>query len=78
MNLYKKITAKTYSFLVIDATIASDNSLCFRRNLIERIYELIMTIIDKFIDEKMQCHINTEAAEVSTSSFRTLINMNIL
>ena len=37
-----------------------------------------MTIIDKFIDEKMQCHINTEAAEVSTSSFRTLINMNIL
>ena len=26
MNLYKKCTAKTYSFLVIDTTLASDNS----------------------------------------------------
>ena len=26
MNLYKKCTAKPYSFLVIDATLASDNS----------------------------------------------------
>ena len=25
MNLYKKCTAKPYSFLVIDATLASDN-----------------------------------------------------
>ena len=27
MNLYKKCTAKPYSFLVIDATLASDNPL---------------------------------------------------
>ena len=27
MNLYKKCTAKPYSFLVIDATLASDNLL---------------------------------------------------
>ena len=26
MNLYKKCTAKPYSFLVIDTTLASDNS----------------------------------------------------
>ena len=37
MNLYKKCTAKTYSFLVIDTTLASDNSLRFRKNLLERI-----------------------------------------
>ena len=29
MNLYKKCTAKPYSFLVIDATLASDNPLRF-------------------------------------------------
>ena len=41
MNLYKKCTAKAYSFLVIDATtdanLASDNPLRFRKNLLERI-----------------------------------------
>ena len=31
MNLYKKCTAKTYSFLVIDATLASDNPLPFKK-----------------------------------------------
>ena len=33
----KKCTPKPYSFLVIDATLASDNSLRFRKNLLERI-----------------------------------------
>ena len=37
MNLYKKCTAKPYSFLVIDATLASDNPLRLRKNLFERI-----------------------------------------
>ena len=37
MNLYKKCTAKPYSFLVIDPTLASDNLLCFKKNLSERI-----------------------------------------
>ena len=36
-NLYKKCTEKSYSFLVINATLASDNFLYFRRNLLERI-----------------------------------------
>ena len=43
MNLYKKCTAKTYYFLVIDTTLASDNSSRFRKNLLERIQKLIMT-----------------------------------
>ena len=37
MNLYKMCTAKSYSFLVIDATLASDHFSCFRKNLLERI-----------------------------------------
>ena len=37
MNLYKKCTAKTYSFLVIDTTLGSGNSSLFRKNLLERI-----------------------------------------
>ena len=36
-NLYKTCTAKPSSFLVIDATFASGNLLCFRENLLERI-----------------------------------------
>ena len=37
ISLYKKCTAKPYSFLVIDATLASDNPLRFSENLLERI-----------------------------------------
>ena len=37
MNLYKKCTAKPYAFLVIDTTLALDNSSHFRKNLSERI-----------------------------------------
>ena len=37
MNLYKKCTSKPYSFLVINATLASDNPLRFWKNLLERI-----------------------------------------
>ena len=36
MNPYKKCTEKTHSFFVIDTTLASDNSLHFRKNLLER------------------------------------------
>ena len=37
MNLYKKRTAKPYSFLVIDSSLASDNPSRFKKNLLERI-----------------------------------------
>ena len=37
MNLFKKCTAKPYSFLVIDTTFSSDDSLRFRKNLFEKI-----------------------------------------
>ena len=37
MDFYKKCSAKPYSFLVIDATLASDDLLSFRKNLVEKI-----------------------------------------
>ena len=37
MNLYKKCTAKPYSFLVNNTTLTSNNSLHFRKNLLEKI-----------------------------------------
>ena len=53
MNPYKKSTEEPYSFLVIDTTLASDNPLRFRKNLLEKIKNLIMTIGDKIGDEKL-------------------------
>ena len=37
MIFYKKCTTISYSFLVIDATLASDNLSCFRKSILERI-----------------------------------------
>ena len=65
MNLYKKSTAETLFFLVIDTTLASDNSLCLRKNLLETIKKLIMTTDDKIEDEKLKHDINREAAKIS-------------
>ena len=61
-------TSKRYSFLVTHATLASDNPLRFRKNLMERIQKLIMTIDDKIRYEKQQCDINREAANISALS----------
>ena len=37
MNLYKKVTEKLCSFLVIDTTLALDTPSHFRKNLEEKI-----------------------------------------
>ena len=58
MNLYKKRTEKPYSFLVIDTTLASDNLSRFRKNLLERIYKLVMAIDGKIRGETLQYDIN--------------------
>ena len=64
MNLYKKCIAKPCSFLVINTTLPSDNSLHFRKNLLQTIQKLIMTIDDKISDGKLQYYINREAAKI--------------
>ena len=65
MNLYKKCTEKPYSSLVIDSTFASDNLLRFRKNLVDLMQKLIITI-DKIRDEKLQYDINRETAKISS------------
>ena len=37
INFYKKCNSKPFYFLVINPTLASDNSSCFKKNLLERI-----------------------------------------
>ena len=68
MNLYKKSTVELYSFFVIDTTLPSNHSLCFRKNLLEKISKLTMAIDDKIRDEKLQYEINREAAKISVLS----------
>ena len=65
MNLYKICTAKPHCFLVIDVTPASDNSLCFGKNVSERIQKLIMRIDAKIRDEKLQYDVIRQAAKIS-------------
>ena len=71
MNLYQKRVSKTHSFLVVDATLASDNSSRSRKNLLKNIYKLIMTTDDQIKDEKSQHNINRKAAKISALSSRT-------
>ena len=70
MNLYKKCTAKPYSFLVIDTTLPSDNSLCFRKNLLETIENLIMTIDNEIRDEKLQYQLYRQVKLMNMSSLQ--------
>ena len=68
LNIHKKCTAKPYYFLVIGTTLLSHNPLHFRKNLVQRIQKLIMTIHDKIRDEKLQYDISREAAKISAIS----------
>ena len=68
MNPYKKFTLKLYTFSVIDAILASDNTSTFRKNLLERIWKLTMKIVDKIRDEKLKYDMNREAAKISSLS----------
>ena len=65
MNLDKKCTAKSYSYLVIDVSLASDTLLHSRRNFLKRIQKLFMTIEDKTRDKKLQYDIKREEAKIS-------------
>ena len=78
-NLHKKMYCKPSSFLVVEATIASNNPSRFRQNLLERIKKLIMTNDDKIRVEKLEYDINKEAVKISAiSSGKIDINMNTL
>ena len=53
IKIYKKCTTKPYSFLINDATLASENPLRFRKNLLKQIYNKVMTIDDHIRNEKL-------------------------
>ena len=53
---------------MIDTTLASDNTLCFSRNLLERLEKQIVAIDDQIIEEKLQYAFNGEAAKISELS----------
>ena len=53
INLTKNVTQRKTIFLfMIDTTLASNNPVCFRKNILERILKLIMIIDDKIINKK--------------------------
>ena len=72
MNLFRKGTEKPLSFLVIDATLASDNLSGFIKNFLEITKKLILTNDDKIRDENLQYDINRDAAKISALSSRAI------
>ena len=50
--------------LDVDATLASDNTLRFRKNILERIQKTIVKYDGKVKDEKLQYDISREAAKI--------------
>ena len=68
MKIYKKCTAEQYSFLVNYTTLSSDNLLRFIKNVLERIYNKIMSINDQIKDGKLQYAANREVAKISALS----------
>ena len=67
MKIYKKRTAESYSFLVKNTNLPSNNPLNFRRNILERIY-IIMTIDKMIRDERLQYNIKREAEKITALS----------
>ena len=73
MNIYKKFSAKKYSFLV-DDTIKKT----FWNKFSKIIYNKIMKIDDQIKDKKLQYNINVEDAKISALSSDKFKNTNIL
>ena len=64
IEIYRKCTDKPYSFLVIDTTLPSNDSLRFRKNLNVTNDQ----INDQIKNEKLQYNINREAVKISALS----------
>ena len=61
--IFTKNILQNHIFLAINATLASDSPSHFRKNLLERIKKLFMTINDKIRNEKLQYKFNREAGK---------------
>ena len=62
---YRKCTVESYSFLVIDTTLKSDNAFHFRRNPLGQVRRVVLTNYDKIRGEELQYNINVIAAKIS-------------
>ena len=79
MNLYKKCTAKPYSFLVNDATLASDIPSRFRGNVSERIWKgNSWQLITRLELKKCNMILTEKQQKYQHYYLEKLINMNIL
>ena len=69
MKIYRKCTSESYSFLTIDTTLPSNNSLIFRkifRKSFTSIIKMILTDELKILDDK-----------IKANQAKEWINMNI-
>ena len=68
IKIYKKCTARPYSFLVNDTILLSDDPLRFRKKSFKIIYNKIMPIEDQIRHENLQYDINRKTAKISALS----------
>ena len=78
MNLFEKSTAKSYSLLVIDATLASEYPSRFRNNLLETTQKIIVTIDNKIRMKNYNMILTEKQQKHQYYQLEKLISMNIL
>ena len=78
MNLFEKSTAKSYSLLVIDATLASEYPSRFRNNLLETTQKIIVTIDNKIRMKNYHMILTEKQQKHQYYQLEKLISMNIL
>ena len=73
INLLKNI----FSFIVADATLASDNPQRFRKNLLKSIWKLIITFGDKIRYEILEYDLTDKQQQYQHFHLEKLIHINI-
>ena len=73
MKIYKKCSVEPYSFLTIGTTLASKNSLRFRKNRLKMTLTDDLKILnDKIKANQAQYDLDREAAKISALSSKEL------
>ena len=82
MKINKRCTAEPYSFLVNHATLTSDNTLWFRKNILKQIFKITcnktMTIEYWIRDKKLQYALMERPQKYQLYHQAKLIRMNTL
>ena len=64
-NYYKKCAADSYSFLINNTTLSSDDPLQFRKFILEKIYDKSIQLIKILKNEQLQFNVNGEVIKIS-------------